>query len=81
MDTETVFELWTDDTGNLIESFASEADALAAVRAIERESGASALADVSLLADSADPVGPIRLIARGPNLVALAYRQHVGAAD
>jgi hypothetical protein len=55
-----VYVLWQTETRNLIEDFTAEADALAAVRQMVEESGASALAEVVLLAGSRDGDAPMR---------------------
>jgi len=74
-DRHEVYALWQMATRNLIEDFAVEADALAAVRQMVAVSGASALADVVLRAGSRDGDAPMRTVAAGPNLVRIA--QHV----
>jgi len=69
-----VYELWQMETRNLIEDFATEADALAAVRQMMDVSGASALAEVVLLAGPRDGDAPMRTVAAGPDLVRFALR-------
>ncbi len=69
-----VYALWQTETRNLIEDFAAEADALAAVRQTVEESGTSALADVVLLAGPRDGDAPMRTVAAGPGLVFVAQR-------
>jgi len=69
-----VYELWQRETRNLIEDFAAEADALAAVRQMVAENGASALADVVLLAGPLDGDAPMRTVAAGADLVRVAQR-------
>ncbi len=73
-DRHDVYELWQRETRNLIEDFAAEADALAAVWQMVEVSGASALADVVLLAGSLDGDAPMRTVAAGPELVGIAQR-------
>ena len=62
------------ETRNLIEDFAAEADALAAVRQMMDVSGTSPLADVVLLASPRDGDAPMRTVAAGPELVFVAQR-------
>ncbi len=64
-DRHDVSALWQMATCNLIEDCAAEADALAAVRQMVAVSGASALADVVLLAGSRDGDAPMRTVAAG----------------
>jgi len=51
-----------------------EADALAAVRQMVDVSGASALAEVVLLAGSRDGDAPMRTVAAGPDLMRVTQR-------
>ncbi len=69
-----VYELWQMETRNLIEDFAAEADALAAVRRMVDASGASALVGVVLLAGPLDGDAPMRTVAAGSDLVRFAQR-------
>ncbi len=73
-DRHDVYALWQRETRNLIEDCAAEADALAAVRQMVEVSGASALADVVLLAGPLDGDAPMRTVAAGPDLVRFAQR-------
>ncbi len=73
-DRHDVSALWQMETRNLIEDFAAEADALAAVRQMMDVSGTSPLADVVLLASPRDGDAPMRTVAAGPELVFVAQR-------
>jgi len=76
-DRHDVSALWQVETRNLIEDFAAEADARAAVRQmvmVEEESGAAALAGVVLRASSLDGDAPMRTVAAGPEFVRVAQR-------
>ncbi len=73
-DRHDVYALWQMETRNLIEDFAAEADALAAVRQMMDVSGASALAEVVLLAGPRDGDAPMRTVAAGLELVRVAQR-------
>jgi len=73
-DRQDVSALWQRETRNLIEDCAAAADALAAVRQMVDVSGASALADVVLLAGPLDGDAPMRTVAVGPELVRVAQR-------
>ncbi len=74
-DRQDVSALWQRETRNLIEDCAAEADALAAVRQMVDVSGASALADVVLLAGPLDGDAPMRTVAVGPELVRISPRR------
>jgi len=72
-DRHDVSALWQRETRNLIEDCAAEADALAAVRQMVEESGASAL-EVVLLAGSRDDDTRMRTVAAGLDRVGIAQR-------
>jgi hypothetical protein len=64
------FELWDTDSGNLLDDFASEADALEAVRSLIALNGPDAMVDVSLV--SVSDVGRSTQLAAGRVLRELA---------
>ncbi len=80
-DRHDVYALWQRETRNLIEDCAAEADALAAVRQMVDVSGASALAEVVLLAGPLDGDAPMRTVAAGPDLVRFAQRNMLPVRD
>jgi hypothetical protein len=65
------YELWDVDTGNIVGSFASEADALAEVRGLVALNGPGYVADLSLARKHPDGG---ELIAEGDELARLADR-------
>lgn len=73
-DRHDVYALWQRETRNLIADCVAEADVLAAVRQMVEESGASALADVVLLAGPRDGDAPMRTVAAGSDFVFVAQR-------
>lgn len=67
------YELWDVDTGNIVGTFTSEAEALAEVRGLLAVNGASYAADLSL-GRKQDSGG--ELIAEGDDLARLAEEGH-----
>ncbi|HEY8292929.1 MAG TPA: hypothetical protein VIG44_10595 [Thermomicrobiales bacterium] len=62
-----IYELWYDDTGNIIDAYKAETDALAEVRAFIEDYGPSSVSTMILLAA---PEGSEKeVIAHGPQLV------------
>lgn len=49
-----IYELWYEDTGNIIDAYKAESDALAEVRAFIEDYGPSSVETMALLAASAD---------------------------
>jgi len=70
-----VWELWSTRTGNLMEEFATEADALAAVAAIVAEFSSAYLDAVVLLRGPLSGDGDMQSVAAGADLVALAHQE------
>ncbi len=67
------YELWETRSGNLMESFDSEAEALAAVVERVRQFGEASVASIALLSvDTEDEDGHMTSMAAGADLVARA---------
>jgi hypothetical protein len=61
-----IYELWYEDTGNIINAYKAEADALAEVRAFIEDYGPSSVETMALLL--APDNGAKQIVAHGPQL-------------
>jgi len=75
-----IWEMWSTRTGNLMEEFATEADALAAVAQIVTAFGPAYLDAVVLLRGPISGDGDMQSVAAGADLVTLA-RPFLAQAD
>jgi hypothetical protein len=64
------YELWDTESGNLVQAYGSEAEALALVRAALDAYGSTYAADLALLVDSGR--GDVKTLAAGEELAARA---------
>lgn len=74
-----IYELWDTESGNLIQAYESEADALALVRSAVDAYGAEYAADLALLLDSGR--GDLTTIASGQDLAQRARAAAISVAE
>ena len=65
----TIYELWDNASGNLIEDYDTEREALDDVLEEIATYGADAVQSWALLRDPGVDVGPVAMIASGPDLI------------